>query len=903
MLCVTLQGYAYPLKGIIKDKKTGELLIGSTVYVKEYPNLGTTTGLDGSFILKDIPQSKEVTLICSYISYNTCEHCIVSTEESVVIELEPLSMELDIVTVVGKADKSNDKSARMLEMSSMNVLNIMSAHSIEVSPDLNVASVIQRMSGVTMEKGNAGEGQYAILRGMDKRYNYTLVNGVKIPSPDNKNRYVPLNLFPSELLDRLEVTKSLTPDMEGDATGGAINMVMKDAPNRFTLQANLATGYSSMFFDRDFASFDHGNITKKSPRERYGKDYSATMSDFSNGTSDISYKTALPDMVAGLSAGNRYYDGKLGVVLAGSFQNHYTGTNSILYKDEMSQSESTVHLTQMQEREYSEQQMQYGVHVKMDYQINANHKLEWYNAFIGSTSNQLRETTTTNLSLNYAPSKGNALETWETRARRTVQSIITSTLQGEHQLTKRFAVDWSAVWSDARNKKPDNTYVSLENSRENFVDYVTADNAERRWERNTDRDLAGYLNLNYNINLGDLQLETKAGGMYRNKERTNKYVSYSFGSAGTTRPVMGVDFNNISEIEWKVNAPKGSVGPLDYDAGEDIGAGYLMGKLSNAKGHIIAGVRAEHTDQSYHMAYPPAGDEPDGGQDYWDVLPSLHLKYSPVEKMNIRASYFRSINRPGFFEIVPYSIINEDYMEFGNKNLNRATIDNVDLRWEWFPRATEQIMIGLFYKNIQDPIEYAYYTTNNRQFGYGPTNLGDAKNYGVEIDITKYFRNFGVKANYTYTHSSITTPKTLYQRNEEGKLERIERNQTRPLVGQAPHVANLSLLYKDTKYGWDAQLAGSYTGEKIAVASHFYESDHWDDGKFTLDFSCEKKFKKGLSVFAKANNLLDTTYKRYIKTVNDYNANFPGQDNSDGKTLIRKNTNGRTFLVGMRFKM
>ena len=112
---------------------------------------------------------------------------------------------------------------------------MVSAKSMQLSPDLNVANVLQRVSGVTMERDNSGEAQYAILRGMDKRYNYTLVNGVKIPSPDNKNRYVPLNIFPSELLDRLEVTKSLTADMEGDAAGGAVNMVMKDAPGQFYL--------------------------------------------------------------------------------------------------------------------------------------------------------------------------------------------------------------------------------------------------------------------------------------------------------------------------------------------------------------------------------------------------------------------------------------------------------------------------------------------------------------------------------------------------------------------------------------------------------------------------------------------------------------------------------------------
>lgn len=164
----------------------------------------------------------------------------------------------------------------------MNVVNVMSAKAMELSPDITVANVIQRMSGVTVERNSSGEGQYAILRGMDKRYNYTLINGVKIPSPDNKNRFVPLDIFPSEMLDRLEVTKSLTADMEGDGIGGAVNLVMKDAPSERQFTANLSTGYNAMYFDRDFQSFNYGDIAKQSPYEAMGKpeDYKVTMDNF-----------------------------------------------------------------------------------------------------------------------------------------------------------------------------------------------------------------------------------------------------------------------------------------------------------------------------------------------------------------------------------------------------------------------------------------------------------------------------------------------------------------------------------------------------------------------------------------------------------------------------------------------
>ena len=570
----------------------------------------------------------------------------------------------------------------------------------------------------------------------------------------------------------------------------------------------------------------------------------------------------------------------------------------------MNQHDTAVRLSDMRERVYSEQQLQTGLHLKLDYTFNADNDIEWYNAFFSNISNQVRESVETNLSLNYDPENGDLLQTLETRARQTKQSIFASTLTGHHNnlLLEGLGLDWTAEFADARYKRPDNTYTSLENLVQNYESVVTADHGERRFEHNSDRDIAGYLNLKYDRKVGHFDLNVKAGGMYRDKSRDNTHITYNFTPGGSSRPVQGVDFDNINEIAWQVTTPHGSVGPLNYTADENIGAVYGQIKLARTKWHVIAGLRAEHTLQSYSMTYPTVSNDPESKQRYWDVLPSVHVKYSPIKDMNIRASYFKSINRPGFIEIVPYTIINEDYLEFGNNELKRARIDNVDLRWEWYPSASEEFMAGVFYKHLTDPIEYVSRTIN-RQVGYGPDNVGNATNYGVEIDIIKYFRNFGVKANYTYTHSKITTTKILYGQDAEGNTKRFDVEQSRPLLGQAPHVANLTLMYKDTKHGWDAQLACSYTGEKIAIVSQYLDSDYWDKGEVALDASVEKKFKCGVTIFGKGTNLLNTASERYIKTHNDYNDKFPGQNPGSGKTLIRKDCRGIGLLLGVRFKL
>ncbi|WP_379092290.1 carboxypeptidase-like regulatory domain-containing protein [Pedobacter sp. UC225_65] len=187
---------ASKLKGHVYDRQSGEALVGATV-VLEKTGQATTTGLDGSFELKNVAEGA-ATLRITYVTYQTVVQQINVLKEDnphVKIYMESAGKDLNEVVVRATASGSNERDARRLEQNATQVMNIVSGRAIEVSPDLTVANVIQRVSGVSVERNSNGDGQYAILRGMDKRYNYTLVNGVKIPSPDNKYRYVPLDFF------------------------------------------------------------------------------------------------------------------------------------------------------------------------------------------------------------------------------------------------------------------------------------------------------------------------------------------------------------------------------------------------------------------------------------------------------------------------------------------------------------------------------------------------------------------------------------------------------------------------------------------------------------------------------------------------------------------------------------
>lgn len=918
-LLLSLNAWAGTIRGRAIDAATGQPVVGATLLV-ENTRLHHVSGLDGTFLIKNVPTGT-YTIRISYVSYRTMTREVILTTEDQIITLDlPLESDNDRqlteVTVKAKRDGASDRTARDLERNAVQVTNIVSGRTIELSPDLTVANVIQRVSGISIERNSNGDGQYAILRGMDKRYNYTLVNGVKIPSPDNRYRYVPLDIFPAELLDRLEVYKALTPSMEGDAVGGAINMVMKDAPDHPTILANLSTGYSELFANRPFVSFDTRHINTQSPYEQFGSQYSAKFADFNKASTTYTRQSPPPNLLGSFAIGNRFFNRRFGIMLAGSLQNTYRGSNSLFFNGDVVDTLRGVTLTKQSEREYSERQTRYGIHAKMDFRVNERNKIQWFNALISLTNEQIRETKSTELGIGgFDPVLGNATLGFETRSRLTRQKIYNSTLQGTHQLTPRLGINWSAVYSTATNEVPDQTYVPLLGIRQNFVEKrTTVQDGQRRWEHNSDTDLAAYLNLTLKTSLAGVAVEWMAGGLYRDKQRTNFYNNYTLRPSNPFAQ-YGTDFSDYNQIVWTIQNPLGSVASaLNYDASEKTASGYLQFRTTDQPLEITGGVRVEHTDQRYAMKFPIGEDNPTGSQVYTDILPSLHFRYRPTEQTNWRLSYFRSLNRPGFFEIVPYRIVNEEYQERGNPNLKRAIADNVDLRYEFFPRPLEQFMIGLFYKHIQDPIEYTLQkdAIRGQDLYYGPGNFGNATNFGLELDAIKYFRQWGLKANYTYTNSSITTPKSKRIRNAQGDLETITVNQTRALYGQSAHVANLSLLYKDTEHGFDGQLAASYTGGRINTVSQFVDNDLYQKGFVQMDASLEKRIGRanpgranpgrGFLLFAKANNLLNTPTEIFIKNVNSKNSDIPNQDIA-GKTLIRRDFYQRSYVLGIRYKL
>ena len=916
-----INSYAAIIKGHVIDSDTHEFVPAVIVSIRG-TKLVTVADANGEYVFHNIPKGI-YTLSAKMMGYKFTikEQINIQSNDEVFkydLYLRPDSRLLSSIEVTaGAINKASEIGARMTERESPNLKNVVSAKAIELSPDLDVASVVQRMSGVTLEKSTSGGGQYALLRGMDKRYSYTLVNGIKIPSTNDNHRYTSLDIFPSYLQDRIEVSKVLTPDMEGDAISGGVNLVMKNAPDHFVFSIDIATGYNDIWNNKSFKTFDNSVINQQSPYEINGDKYNALPSDFTKTNLNLKNVNLPINTVGNFSIGNRFFQKRIGWMLAGSINNSYSGAYTKIFGAKPSDDTTNVEtLTSMQSRVDYTHQLKYGIHNKLDVAISPNHSIQLYVAYINSQTIQVRDAESLSLDYSYDPENGGKEITHSDRNFWKTESLLNGTLQGNHAFfSNHFSVQWSAVYSKANSQTPDLSNISYTSTYANNVlksEFADPAGSTRDWKHNSDVDLAGYLNLKYKTDISTSHLELSAGALYRDKTRSNFDNKYTLLLAyPNNRSLKGVDWELYSDINWKVNNPGGAVNDNGtYNAYEKVKAGYAMLLYKIWKIRIIGGMRYEECQQGYDKIFhnvfldkfkPGNPQKRDFLNNNW--LPSANIEYDINGSSNLKASYYKAINKPGFKEVVPFAIPTDDYLITGNPDLKYSIANNLDLRYEYFPNQQDQVLAGVFYKKIDNAIEEGFLND-----GHGNNNLtflnSNAKNYGFEIDFIKYIGELGIKGNYTWTHSQTSSTKKMIvngvlAKNRDSTAIVV---QYRPLYGQAEHVANISLLYKGTNNGLNGQLSFSYTSDRIYRVGSDFDGDQWQKPILQMDFSAEKKFKSGIGIFIKARNLLNTHTYVYLKQINPLNSQFPEHSASDKITALRDDYSDRSYLIGIRYK-
>jgi TonB-dependent receptor len=925
--------FAGIIKGTATDKKTGEPIVGAVVLLDNGSiHLNATTGLDGTYTVKNAPVGT-YNIAIKYSGYEVEDQQVTITERlpDVVVNLAvyPKAKELKEVQIRTKYKNGSEEQARNIEKSSDAQVNVMSARAIQLLPDITVANVLQRISGVAVQRDATGEARYAIIRGMDKRYNTTTVNGIKIPSPDDKARYVPMDIFPAEILERLEVVKSLTPNMEADAIGGTMNMVLKSAPDKLTVHASAATGFNETLLDRSYTSFNSSVINSQDPYRANGAAYNATANDFARNNLVFNQNNVKPNSLFSLTLGNRFgKNKKLGAIFSGSYQNTFKGSSSIFFKPSAQPDINNVaQFTDLEIYKYDKQQTRTGLHGLVNYDFNSRNTISLYGLFTQLNEQESRYIIDTAVSIQRTGAGTGPVDIYRRSAVRK-QNISSVSLKGKHELTDKISADWTLAISRAKRDVPDmaELHTSTGVQRDGATGNLTAipetiNSVHHSWENTTEQDQQAFVNLHYTPTVAKRDIEFSAGGMYRHKTRDNYYNDYKLtGLSG-----KGATYNSIMTDSLAITTGGGKgtqpINDLTYTSYENISAGYVQAKtMLGKKLQVLAGVRVEHTHQHYEMAEDPKVFVGQNGTfDYLDVLPGLHLKYKLNPKTNIRLSYFESITRPALFELAPQGFSGEEFSEHGNPYLKHTVAQNIDLRYEWFPKGVDQILVGAFYKSMLNPIEYSLDPLSGpsaldivpRNPNGTDSTASRATNFGLELQVTKFFHYFGVSFNYTYTNSSIHAVVIDYHNDPvSNTYKKTPVEVTRPLQGQSAHIGNLSLLYKNPVMGLDAQLALAYTGEKIAFVSNFKDLNYWQKALMLLDFSVEKRITKGISIYAKLNNLLNTATivelrqdkTRFVSTAPGNYYQLPYQD-LPNSVIVRKELFGRNYLVGIRFKL
>lgn len=852
------------LKGKITDAETKSPLLGASIHFDDYKN-GVLSDVNGDYALLNITPG-EYKVKVKFVGFEEFEQKIKLKAGQVLtlnVSLKAKAEELATVTVFSKLDNESEAAARASEKNANNITNVVTAQVIQHSPDINAANVLQRVSGVTIQRNSNGDDAYAIIRGLEPRYNNTLVNGVQIASPDSKTRLVSLSIVPSDLLARIEVDKTLTPQMEGDAIGGTVNLIFKDAPEQRQISATGAIGYEQLFIDRKFVDFSKKDINTYSPSEINGPNYIAQPGDFTRSNLDFRNITAPPSETFTFSYGERFLKKKLGFIIGDSYQNNYFGSNTEgnIGNADPNDPDRRPRINDIYNRAISSHQELNNLIAHLDYKIDDKNKLTLDNVFLYSRIGEALFNADTSLTGGNGgrtiPGTGPVSITRQSTL--TNQYIENLKLSGNHILNKHFLVDWYGAFSDAFVRTPDqaainsNIAISYDPTTGFSKTPEYFDNIDRTWAHNNDKDIDGAGNVTYKTSLNhNTTLELKAGGLYRHKTRYNyedDYILQNVQDAGGGKPT----FTNIYTLQWRVYNVYGAGAYNDnnYDATENVSAGYGQFKLTLPKLEIFGGVRTEGTSQDIHVRQDITNAN-EITKSYTDVLPSIALKYKLSDITNLRAAYFASIARPAYFELSPtVPPATGGVQTQGNPNLKHTTANNFDLRYEIFPRSDEQIFIGTYYKQITNPIEYAYVGGSGTVIE--PINSASAKVAGVELVVAKYFGDFGVRGNYAYNYSDV---------DDTSKINRLMPTQHvtehRMLTGASVHDLNLSFLYQNPRAKINAEVAYQYLGKTLVGIYPDNGDNYIQQPMSILAFSADKGIGKHLTVFTKLNNLLNT---------------------------------------------
>jgi len=342
----------------------------------------------------------------------------------------------------------------------------------------------------------------------------------------------------------------------------------------------------------------------------------------------------------------------------------------------------------------------------------------------------------------------------------------------------------------------------------------------------------------------------------------------------------------------------------NYKGRQSVASGYLALNIpAGERLNVYAGVRYERVHQVLTMNTRQQEESwHDTPYDYSDLFPSVNLTYHIAPKHQLRLAYGRSVNRPEFRELstsVFYDFdLGSDVM--GNADLKAAYIDNLDLRYEWYPNSGEQISVALFYKYFTHPIEWTYTVAGGTDLVYSYINARGADNYGVELDVRKRLDFVGLPFLSLSMNASLIKSKVRFDKGTN--------NIDRPMQGQSPYLINMGLFYSTDKSPWSAAILYNRIGKRIIGVGNRYGSaadgssrnipDSYEMPRDAIDLTLSRRLGHW-EIKASVRDLLAQTYlfKQFEKATL-----------ADGKTheieqVTRRYKPGRTFQLALSYKL
>jgi TonB-dependent receptor len=799
------------LSGVVTDKITGEELPGATIQIGN-TSKGTSTDINGRFELKNIKEER-VTLNITYIGYKPqqIDHDFRGGNNTLLsIELEPDATQLDQVQITGEAE--GQVKAMIQQKSAANIINVVSSEQIHKFPDMNAAEVMQRIPGITLQR-DQGEGRYVQLRGTPPELTNFNINGEQIPSPEGGVRYVGMDVIAADQIDFIEITKVLTPDMDGDGIGGTVNIKTKKAEStKPEIQGTLAGGYSNL--------------------------------------------RQTPNYQAQLSFGQRFGElGKLGLYVNGSYYANHYGSDNMEFKyvkgpffggnPDTSEDNYQVQYREFQLRHYTITRKRLGLSATLDYEFS-DHSFVYLRGMFNNFSDDetrrrkiytLEDAVTETLYL-----YGGIDHDVKDRIKK--QNVSSINLGGEHELNGQgIKLDYEIAYSFASENEPNRLETRFENpgqaitmkvdrtdpewpviiftnpeNAENAYDYEHYELDQHLLEKSTVEDRNITAKINITIPYGSNPVSKgyiKFGGKTRYKAKERDITALSYGAYklnqyypdyGDTLKLTNVEdgfrtddlLDHGYELEYipgseemrdfyEFNAQHfvyGSKGftesrkksfDNDYKAFENIYAAYAMVRHDFRKLMVLGGFRYERTDTDYE-AYRVVTTA-SGWYDTMNVLkdkrshdfflPQAQLKYSFNENTNLRASVTYTFARPNFDDVIPYRQEERDEIAYGNPDLEYPTSINFDLLVEKYLRGNGIISGGIFYKQIDNFIfNYVRYAHEGEPENWSlkeittPLNGIESFVYGLEAQtqfkttfLPGFAKDFGIYLNYTFTYS------------------------------------------------------------------------------------------------------------------------------------------------------